>query len=223
MIGAEVLDDPGADPALVQAELRDLRRINTLFGGTRAVVQALVPLFRTSRGARWTLLDVGTGSGDIPLALHRAAAAYGVTLTLLGLERIPVAAGAARAAGLAAVLADGGALPFADRSVDIVIASQVLHHFPAEVAARWIAGFDRVARRAVVLADLRRSLAAMAGLWLASLALGLHPATRHDGVLSLRRGYSVAEFASLIGRAGVHAAVRRRPIARLVATWTPVP
>jgi hypothetical protein len=155
--------------------------------------------------------------------LRRAASAYGVSLTLLGLERIPAAAGAARVAGLAAVLADGGALPFPDRSVDIVIASQVLHHFPTEVAARWIAGFDRVARRAVVLADLRRSPAAMAGLWLASLALGFHPATRHDGVLSLRRGYSVREFAELLGRAGVRAPVRRRPIARLVASWTPVP
>lgn len=222
MIGVEVLDDPGADPALVQAELRDLRRINALFGGTRAVVHALVPLFQRSSGARWTLLDVGTGSGDIPVALRRTASAYGVTLTLLGLERIPAAAGAARSAGLAAVLADGGALPFPDRSVDIVIASQVLHHFPADIAARWIAGFDRVARRAVVLADLRRSHAAMAGLWLAALALGLHPATRHDGVLSLRRGYTVAEFARLIERAGVRAPVRRSPIARLVATWAPV-
>ena len=222
MIGVEVLDDPAADPALVRAELRDLRRINALFGGTRAVVGALVPLFRASPGARWTLLDVGTGSGDIPLALRRAAAVHGVTLTLFGLERIPSAAGAARAAGLAAVLGDGGALPFPDRSVDIVIASQVLHHFSAEIATRWIAGFDRVARRAVVLADLRRSRAAMAGLWLASLALRLHPATRHDGVLSLRRGYTVAEFAGLIERAGVRAPVRRRAIARLVASWAPV-
>lgn len=222
MIGVEVLDDPAADPALVRAELRDIRRMNTLFGGTRAVVRALLPLFRGSPGARWTLLDVGTGSGDIPVALRRAAAAHGVTLTLLGLERIPAAAGAARAAGLAAVLADGGALPFPDRSVDIVIASQVLHHCPADVAARWIAGFDRVARRAVVLADLRRSHAAMAGLWLASLALGFHAVTRHDAVLSLRRGYTVAEFADLIERAGVRAPVRRSPIARLVAAWAPV-
>ncbi|HEY6807480.1 MAG TPA: methyltransferase domain-containing protein [Gemmatimonadales bacterium] len=223
MIGVEVLDDPGADPALVAAELRDLRRINTLFGGTRAVVQALLPLFRASPGARWTLLDVGTGSGDIPLALRRVAAAHGVTLSLVGLERIPAAAGAARAAGLAAVLGDGGALPFPARSVDIVIASQVLHHFPPDIAAQWIAGFDRVARRAVVVADLRRSPAAMAGLWLAAHALRLHPATRHDGVLSLRRGYSVREFAALFRRGGVRAAVRRSPIARLVASWTPAP
>jgi hypothetical protein len=74
--------------------------------------------------------------------------------------------------------------------VDIVIASQVLHHLPREVAVQWIAAFGALARRAVVLADLRRSRLAMAALWLASYPLGFSDFTRRDGVLSLRRGYT---------------------------------
>src|SRR5439155_134411 len=85
----------------------------------------------------------------------------------------------------AEVLDDGSALPFADRSVDVVIASQVLHHVPRATAVRWIAALDRIARRAVVLADLKRSAPAMAGMWLAAFPLGLHRTTRHDAVLSL--------------------------------------
>ena len=224
MIGSEVLDDPGAEPAAVRATLQDIARINTLFGGTRAVVEALEPFFRngTERG-RWTLLDVGTGLGDIPRAAAVAARRHGIALTLVGIERIPAAARAARDGGadLSVILADGSALPLRPGSVDVVIASQVLHHLTREAAVRWIAGFDRLARRAVVLADLRRSRAAMAGIWLASLALGFSRVTRHDAVLSLRRGYTRSEFNELLVAAGVPAAARYRPGARVVAAWAP--
>src|SRR2546426_5973043 len=35
MIGTELLDDPRADPVLVRRQLRDIARLNALFGGTR--------------------------------------------------------------------------------------------------------------------------------------------------------------------------------------------
>ena len=223
MIGIELLDDPHADPALVRRALSDVARINRLFGGTRAVIAALERHFRAAPDRPWTLLDVGTGLGDIPLAAAKAARRHGIDLRLVGVERIPAAARLAREQGLAAVLADGGALPFAPRSVDVVIASQVLHHFPRETAVRWIAAFDRIARRAVVLGDLHRSAAAMAGLWLVSFPLRLHPVTRHDGVLSLQRGYTKEEFQELCAAAGVRAQVRYSPIARVVADWACAP
>src|SRR5207245_1195412 len=97
------------------------------------------------------LLDVGTGSGDIALAAVAAARRHGITLTAIGLEVIPAAAQLTRANGVEVVLGDGGALPFGAKSIDIVIASQVLHHLPRAVAVRWIASFDRVARLGVVL------------------------------------------------------------------------
>jgi len=238
MIGAELLDDPHAEPAAVRAQLADIARLNRLFGGTRAVVDALEPFFKRAgarealkdsltvagggkRERRWTLVDVGTGCGDIPCAAAACARRYGIALSLVGIERIPAAARSARAAGLTAVLADGGALPLGPGAVDVVIASQVLHHLPRELAVRWIASFDRVARRAVVLADLRRSRVAMAGVWMASFGLGFRRQTRHDAVLSVRRGYAVEEFSDLLREAGVGAVARARPGFRVVAAWSP--
>ena len=220
MIGVEVLDDPGADPALVRAELRDLILLNRWFGGTRAVIGALLPLLPASGGS-CTLLDVGTGSGDIPRAVARAAHRRGVAVTAIGLDRSPLAARVAVTTGLPTVVSDGSSLPLASHSVDFVIASQVLHHLEPAVATRWIRELDRVARRAVVIADLRRTRAAMAAVWLVSFPLGLHPATRRDAVLSLRRGYTVAELDAMLRNAGVHPAIWRSPIARLVAVWEP--
>jgi SAM-dependent methyltransferase len=227
MLGTELLDDPHADPALVRAELRDIERLNTMFGGTKAVLDALQPILiaagkrETGNGKRWTLLDVGTGAGDIPRAVQRIAEHYGIDLDLVGVERIRAAAGLARAAGVTTIIADGAALPLAPRSVDVVLASQVLHHVPREVGVRWIAALDRIARRAVVLADLRRSRLAMAGMWAVSFPLGLPRQTRRDAVLSLRRGFTRAELASMVRDAGVVADVRYAPIARVVAVWEP--
>ena len=64
MLGAEVLDDPRADPAAVRRTLRDIVRLNRLFGGTGTVLWGLRRIFErgmrnAERGTaeRWSLLD----------------------------------------------------------------------------------------------------------------------------------------------------------------------
>lgn len=222
MIGTELLDDPAADPAAVRAQLGDIARLNAWFGGTSAVVDALRPFFRTAlAGTTWTALDVGAGSGDILRAAAVAAQHWGVRLVGVALERSRTAAPLARSRGLMAVVADGAALPLAPASVDIAIASQVLHHLPEAAAVQWLAALDRVARRAVVVADLRRSRLAMAGLWLAGRPLRLDPSTRRDAITSLRRGYTAGDLDHLLRRAGIVARTRYRPWSRVVAAWAP--
>jgi len=227
MIGTELLDDPRSDPVLVGRELRDIARLNALFGGTRAVVRELRFFFerRRAMGNRkretWTLLDVGAGSGDIALAARAAARQLDIDLKAIGLELNPTAARIASAAGVPTIVADGSALPLGPRSVDVVVASQVLHHLPRPVAVRWIATLDRIARRAVVLADLRRSRVAMAGVWAASVGLAMSGVTRHDAVVSLKRGYTKTEFDEMLRQAGVRTVARYRRGARIVAAWSP--
>ena len=88
-------------------------------------------------------------------------------------------------------------------------------------AVRWIGNLDCLARRAVVLADLRRSRVAMAGVWAASLGLAMSGRTRRDAVVSLRRGYTRDEFEGMLREAGIRAAARYRPGFRVVASWSP--
>jgi Methyltransferase domain len=221
MIGTELLDDRGADAIAVGRQLRDIARLNAWFGGTRAVVEALEPYFRRAGNGRWSLLDIGTGAGDIPRAAVAAAARHGLTLTPIGVEVIPAAARVARRGGVAAVIADANAPPLAPKSVDVVTVSQVLHHMSRADAVRCIRACDRLARHVVVLADLRRSRVAMAGVWAACLGLGMGRVTRHDAVVSLQRGYTRVALNAMLEEAGVPAQARYRPGFRIVASWAP--
>ena len=131
MIESELLDDPRADPVAVGKELRDIARLNAWFGGTRAVVRELEPFFeRSGRGTgngkreTWTLLDIGTGLGDIPRAAVAAARRHGVELTPMGMDLSRTAARLARAGGLAVIVADGSWLPLGPRSVVVTLGAE---------------------------------------------------------------------------------------------------
>ena len=99
-IGHELLDDPGADPVIVTESFRNLARSNWWFGGAAAVHFGLAQLIpRGTDGMSLTLLDLGTGVGDLPRSAAAWAARRGVRLSGIGLERSRVAAALARQGG----------------------------------------------------------------------------------------------------------------------------
>ena len=228
MKAVEVLDDPSVDPAIRIRSHRDVERSNTLLGGRRAVMLALRPLFddivkSTNHRSRATLLDVGTGLADLPWRAREMARRRGLSLRTVAVDGAFTLVATARHRVNDAVCGDALALPFADRSVDIALCSQVLHHFDHDRALELIAELDRVARRRVVISDLRRSWVAAAGFSLAAVVLRFHPVTRHDGPISVMRGFTEGELGGMVLTAtGVQPAIRRRLGYRLTASWTPL-
>jgi len=221
-LGAELLDDPAADPAAVAASLRDIARANRWFGGVAAMRRGLArALADLPRGSSVTLADLGTGLGDLPRAAVGWAARRGVRLAAVGLERSPVAARLAAAGGVPCAVACAGATPLRDKSFDIVLVSQVAHHLSDESAVRLFRECDRLARLAVVVADLRRGRLGPLAFWIGARTLRFDPVTVADGMTSIRRGYTSGELRRLLEIAGVRATVERRPGYRLVATWRP--
>lgn len=219
-IGHELLDDPGADPAIVTESFRNLARSNWWFGGAAAVHFGLAQLIPPSaRGTSLTLLDVGTGVGDLPRSAAHWANRRGVRLTGIGLERSRVAATLARRGGLPSVVACAGAPPFRPGSADIVMMSQLLHHLSRDAAVEVIRTACHIARLGVVVADLRRSSVAALGFRIGAGFLGFDAATKADGVTSVRRGYLPHELSAILREAQVNAVVHRRPGFRLVAAW----
>jgi SAM-dependent methyltransferase len=222
----EILDDPSIDPTLAIRSLNDVARANRWFGGRRAVLLTLDTAMQHDHTERRNhaecLLDVGTGLADIPAAAQRLAQARGRELVTVGVEHVlPLAVNAA-AHCTHAVAGHALQLPFATASIDYVTCSQVLHHFVDDQAAQLLRECSRVAKRAVIIGDLRRSWLAVAGLWAASFLLGFHHISRHDGMLSIRRGFTVPELRDIISQAtGYQPIVRRRFGWRVTALWFP--
>lgn len=217
--GVEILDDSATPAEIRSLAMADLVRSNALFGGTRATVRALRTVL-PHLGREATLLDVGTGLADIPDGARRAAARTGVRLAMLGLDVSEQVVHAARRRLDGVVVGDARRIPLADSSVDVVTCSQLLHHFECDDAHQVIAELHRVARRWVVIADLRRSWLAAGGFWIASIALRFHPVTRVDGVASVLRGFTDAELSAWVQRAtGITPRIERGRFWRVCAVW----
>lgn len=217
--GTEALDARGLDAAVARATLRDIAFTNRWLGGHAAAAAGLARLLADAPHERpFTVLDVGAGMGDVVRALARRRSG-GPPLRPVALDHHREAARLCRAAGVPAVVADVAALPLPDRSVDVVLATLVLHHFTRPAAVALVRRLDRLARWGVVVTDLVRSRAAVLALRAVAALVHFHPATRHDGEVSVRRGFTRAELRDLLAEAGVRAAVWRRWTPRLVAVW----
>ena len=220
--GVEILDDPNVDPAVMTRSMADVELANRLFGGADAALSEIRDTLAELPKCA-SLLDVGTGTADIPAAARKLAGDNGITLTTVGFDTSEVLLQQHRQRSDSVVLGDALALPFRDSSIDLVTCSQVLHHFTEADARRLITEMNRVARTRVVISDLRRSVIAAGGLWLASFLLRFHPVSRHDGVVSVMRGFVSSELSDLVLSAvGQKPVVKNRRGFRVTTSWKPL-
>jgi len=203
----ELLDGPLADPAAIEANLRDLSFINRMTGGASLSIRAVRELLPSGG----SVLDVGTGAADIPARLLADARRRGVSLGMTATdsrEEVLDAALAIRPSlghipGLTLGLADGLRLSWPDASFDVGHTSMVIHHLDPDDAITFLAELRRVSRLGIVVNDLARGRLYWIGAWVLAHTLAASRYTRTDGPLSVRRAYTRREMDELLRRAGL--------------------
>jgi ubiquinone/menaquinone biosynthesis C-methylase UbiE len=212
---SEHLDGPLDHQPTLVGNLRDLRLLNRISGGVALSRWGVHRLLDGNPTA--TVIDVGTGGADIPVALLADAVWHGRTLDVTAVDSRSEVLAAARLARpkldrvqrLRLALADAERLPYQNETFDIGHVSLVVHHFDEEAAVRVLAELGRVSRRGVIVNDLHRGSLGLFGAWLAGRFLTRNHYTRHDSVQSVRRGYTIAEMERLLRRAGLEPVDRR--------------
>lgn len=202
----EDIDAPGQPFADLDHSMRDLALTNRLFGGTQTVLAQTARLLRhVPPGTTVRILDIATGSADIPRALQVWGQRRGLDLTIVGVDShaqmLQMAAQAAP--GVSLVQADALHLPFPPRSFDLALCALAFHHFGFEASARVLTAMDALTTRGFVVSDLRRDRLTLAGVQASLALLSAHPFTRHDGPASVRRAWTVPEYRKMIGLSGV--------------------
>lgn len=202
----ELMDLPGADRDELARTLNDLAWINRWLGGTRLVRTELPPLFHGLRGPI-RILDVATGYADIPRAIVSWGRRRRLAIEVEGLDHHDQILALARQASATSPeirlrQANALDLPYPDGHFDVVLASLVLHHMEGEEQVRLLRELYRVARRAVLVNDLRRGRWAFLITWASLHVVSRSRLIHHDGPLSIRRGFLPEELLALAREAG---------------------
>ena len=200
----EMMDRPQPVSPELERDLERIRQLNRWFGSYRLVLSFarrwIMPRTRTR------IIDLATGSGDIPRLIVDYARQIGAQVEIDALDQQPATLEVARE-----LSTDYSEISYCEANIlewnpaepyDIVLCSLALHHFSDEDAVRVLQRCREVSRKFVLVSDLRRGFLLKAGVYLLTAMIFREPMTRHDARLSAARAFSFSEMHTLAARAG---------------------
>jgi len=200
----ELMDRPQPVSAELESDLENIRELNRWFGS-----YALISMFLgrwIKPGARLRIVDLATGSGDIPRLIAEYGRKVGAQLRIDAVDQqsatLKIAKRlSARYPEIAFV--EGNVLEWnATEPYDLVLCTLALHHFSDDDAVRVLQHCRELSRKFVLVSDLRRSRMATIGVHLLTATVFREPMTKYDARLSIERAFSFSEMNQLAQRAG---------------------
>jgi 2-polyprenyl-3-methyl-5-hydroxy-6-metoxy-1,4-benzoquinol methylase len=216
----ELMDDPALDPGEHRRALAGLARLNRFSNGAGVLWPSILKLARElKRPVR--VLDVATGSGDVPCALLKRATRTGIKLEIAACDLSPTA--------IAEASHEPGPVRFFVHDVvhtplptgfDVVTCSLFLHHLSEADAVAVLTNAARAADRLVLVNDLLRSRRNFCAVWFMCRVLTRSRVVWFDGPASVRSAFTPAEALALAERAGLTGAtVGSKFPCRFLVSW----
>jgi SAM-dependent methyltransferase len=217
----ELMDDPALDAGEHRRALAALARLNRISNGAGVLWPPILKLAgKLKRTVR--VLDVATGSGDLPRAVLKRARRAGIDLDIAACDLSPTAIemAAREPSGARFFVHDAVRTPLPS-GFDVVTCSLFLHHLSEDDAVALLANLARAAGQQVLVNDLLRSRLNYCATWFACRVLTRSRVVRFDGPASIRSAFTPDEAVELAERAGLKGATAcSRFPCRFLLSWS---
>jgi 2-polyprenyl-3-methyl-5-hydroxy-6-metoxy-1,4-benzoquinol methylase len=216
----ELMDYPSLDPAEHRRALAGLARLNKFSASAGVLWPAIVKLAsELNRPVR--VLDVATGSGDIPRALVVRAHRAGIALDVSACDVSPTAIEeATRRPSAVRFFVHDAVHERLPAGYDVVTCSLFLHHLSDDEAVALLANMENAAGHMILVNDLARSRFNYCAVWFACRVLTRSRVVWFDGPASVRSAFTPKEALALASSAGLCGATAQfRFPCRFLFSW----
>src|SRR6266700_5302429 len=200
----EMMDRPQPVSMELEGDLRNIRQLNRWFGSHRLVSQFVRRWIEP--GDKLRIIDLATGSGDIPRLIVDYAREIGAEVESDAIDKQSATLLIARKLSLdypEIFYSEANVLEWQTaKAYDIVLCTLALHHFSDEEAVKVLRRCRELATKFVLVSDLRRGFFLRAGVYLLTALVFREPMTRYDARLSAARAFSYSELRDLALCAG---------------------
>lgn len=202
----ELMDDLSTGGPELREALRHLRRLNRIFGAAAPTLYGIKRLWmKADKPKRFTVLDIGSGSGDVNRHLLRWADECGVDLTIKLADITEEACEEARLffanePRIQVMQSDLFELP--EGSADVVTGTQFVHHFDANRLPEVVESMLKASRLGVVINDIHRHWIPWAAVWVTTRMISSNRYIVNDGPLSVAKGFRSEDWEDLRNELG---------------------
>ncbi|WP_433942844.1 methyltransferase domain-containing protein [Paenibacillus sp. SN-8-1] len=197
----ELMDDFSMGGEELSEALQHLRRLNAIFPAAGPILYGVDKLWRMKGSpSALRILDVGAGSGDINMKLLRWADQQGVSIQITLVDMTQEACNEARLLFQnepRVQVQQGNVKELAEGTADIVTGSQFLHHFDGDDLIEMVSHMIRASQYGVVINDIHRHRISYTAVWLMTRMISRNRYIRHDGPLSVAKGFKAREWREL--------------------------
>jgi hypothetical protein len=200
----EMMDRDQPPSAELERDLERIRQLNHWFGSYRLILSFIRRWIKP--GARLQVVDLATGSGDIPRLIVDYSRSIGAVVEIHAVDRQPATLEIARKLSvgypeISYIAAD--ILEWCPPEPhDMVLCTLALHHFSDEYAVKVLRRCGELATTFALVSDLQRGFFLKAGVYLLTALIFREPMTRYDARLSAARALSFSEMRDLARKAG---------------------
>ena len=212
----ERLDSPDAPKEDIYASLDFMVFVNRFFGGQRAILDFLE---KNTAPSEFTVLDLGSGSGDIAFAITQWAKTQGKKVKITALDINPHCLEYSRSHFPSKNINFLNHSAFDLESLgtfDFIISSMFFHHLKNDEIMILLKKMSQYSRIGFIINDLYRSKRSILAAFVLSL-FSFRKIVVNDATLSVKRAFKIKDFDHIRQKTSINLIIKRKPIFRIVA------